>query len=208
MRSRWSLAVVVIATVLALAVASPVAASAGARGPQGLSIRAGTDVAYCEPANSYWMSWGTISKPNVVTHATRYYNGTSSNESGTFSAAYQTSVTATVTVTAGGSLTAGFVIGKLEVQTSLSLQASGTRTATYTESVTATIPPHTYTVMYAGTLKATGNYTYYHCDSGNGLRLVQSGNALSWTVMEIGAAQCNITQPPGSLAALAKSYYC
>ncbi|MFG2559884.1 hypothetical protein [Streptomyces sp. NPDC048496] len=150
-----------------------------------------------------------MAKPKKVTHATRHYNGTSSDMSSNFTTGHQLTLTAGITYTSGATAEASAVIGKLSASASLSLAASGSSTSSSSVSVTATVKPKKYVVTYAGRVQVTGNWTKSYCSSGNAGVLVQAqGTGRSHHVQEVGAVQCDITQPSGSLAALAKSSYC
>ncbi|MFC5675198.1 hypothetical protein [Streptomyces incanus] len=164
------------------------------------------------PCDGYIGTWYTVSnvaKPKKITHATRHYNGTSSDMSSNFTTGHQLTLTAGITYTSGASAEASAVIGKLSASTSLSLAASGSTTSTSSVSVTATVKPKKYVVTYAGRVQVTGNWEKNSCSSGGGIVLVAAkGTGRSHHVQEVGAAQCDIVQPSGSMAALAKSSYC
>jgi len=110
-------------------------------------------------AGSYY-TVSNISKVKKVTHASKRYNGTSSNSTASYSSAKQQTLTAGVTYSAGVSAegTADFraVAAKLEANTRLDLAASGSKTSGSTLSISATIKPKKYVVVAAGNTQVTG----------------------------------------------------
>lgn len=163
----------------------------------------------CDGYSGTWYTVSNVAKPKKITHATRHYNGTSSDMSSNFTTGHQLTLTAGITYTSGASAEASAVIGKLSASTSLSLAASGSSTSSSSVAVTATVKPKKYVVTYAGRVQVTGNWEKNSCSSGNSTVIVAAkGTGRSHHVQEVGAAQCDITQPSGSMAALAKSSYC
>ncbi|MFD6756213.1 hypothetical protein [Micromonospora gifhornensis] len=130
-------------------------------------------------------------------------------ESGGCTTGHQQTLTAGVTITTGASISASAIIGELEASTSLSLAVSGSSTSSSSVSVTATVKPNKYVVTYAGRVQVTGNWKKNTCSSGSGSVVVSGqGTGRSHHVQEVGAVQCDVTQPSGSMAAVAKSSYC
>ncbi|SDY21583.1 hypothetical protein SAMN05444365_1011082 [Micromonospora pattaloongensis] len=164
------------------------------------------------PCDGYVGSWYAVSnvaKPKKITHATRHYNGTSSDMTSNYTTGHQLTLTAGITITSGSSISASAIIGELEASTSMSLAVSGSATTSSSVSVTATVKPKKYVVTYAGRVQVTGNWIKQTCSSGGSMVVTSGqGTGKSFHVQEVGAAQCDITQPSGSMAALAKSQYC
>lgn len=166
----------------------------------------------CDTAGQTWWSWSSVTKPWQVTHALRVENFTGSPSTKTWSVTKRQVLTASVTVTASaaGSVSAG-VLGKLEVETGLELQAIGETTLEVNETTTYTVQPGTgmdgVTVIFAGTVQATGNWTYNKCSS-NLTVLKSYGTAKSWTVNTEGGVRCSTTPPSNTLAYRAKQLYC
>ncbi|WP_345473034.1 hypothetical protein QMQ05_03445 [Glutamicibacter ectropisis] len=163
-------------------------------------------------AGSYY-TVTNISKVKKVTHASKYYNGTSSNAKATYSSEKQLTLTAGLTYSVGASTgaTVDFkaVAAKLEANTRLDLAASGSKTSGSTLSISATIKPKKYLVVAAGNTQVTGKWKKNYCASGNsGVVVKASGTGKSHTIRETAAVQCDLSQPSGSLAGLAKSRYC
>ncbi|MEV6966755.1 hypothetical protein AB0M47_16725 [Hamadaea sp. NPDC051192] len=127
--------------------------------------------------------------------------------SGSRTAEFQTSVTAGITITQGGGVSASIIVASLDGQTSLSLQASGSVTRTYNISVTVNIAPGKIVIAYGGTTKVTGKYTRYYCNTAGSITQVQAGTAKSWNIETSGGQQCDLS-PISSLASLAKTRYC
>ncbi|MEU3221037.1 hypothetical protein ACF1FX_09870 [Streptomyces sp. NPDC014646] len=202
------------ATFLALGVVAWAGPTASAAEPEPPGIESadgevGTMAVPCEGYKGTWYTVSNVAKPKKITHATRHYNGTSSNMSSNFTTGHQLTLTAGITYTSGASAEASAVIGKLSATASLSLAASGSKTSTSSVAVTATVKPKKYVVTYAGRVQVTGNWQKLSCSSGNSSVLVKAkGTGRSHHVQEVGAVQCDIAQPSGSMAALAKSSYC
>lgn len=166
----------------------------------------------CDTAGETWWTWSSVTKPWQVTHALRVENFTGSPITKTWSVTKRQVLTASVTVTASaaGSVSAG-VLGKLEVQTGLELQAIGEATLEVNETTSYTVQPGTgtnaITVIFAGTVQATGNWSYNKCSSN--LTVVRSyGTAKSWTVNTEGGVRCSTAPPSSTLAYRAKQLYC
>lgn len=160
----------------------------------------------CETQGERFYTVASVATPKKITHAERYYNGTGASLSTSFTAYKETTLTAGVTVTTGGSVEANTVIAKLSASTSYSLALSGSSTSGSSVSVTATLPHGKYLVAYRGNVQVTGNYTYWHC-TGGVLLATSKGTARSFTkVPETGAQRCDLSAPSGSLAAVAKGY--
>lgn len=204
----------VAAALLALGVVAGASSTASAAEPQPPTVESadgeiGVMGVPCDGYTGTWYSVSNVAKPKKITHATRHYNGTSSNMSSNFTTGHQQTLTAGITYTSGASAEASAVIGKLSASTSLSLAASGSATSSTSVSVTATVKPQKYVVTYAGRVQVTGNWQKNSCSSGTGTLVVAAkGTGKSHHVQEVGAAQCDIAQPSGSMAALAKSSYC
>ncbi|MFB9573756.1 hypothetical protein [Streptomyces yanii] len=204
----------VAAALLALGIVVGAGSTASASEPQPPTVEsANGEVGVlgipCDGYSGTWYTVSNVAKPKKITHATRHYNGTSSNMSSNFTTGHQLTLTAGITYTSGASAEASAVIGKLSASTSLSLAASGSSTSSSSVSVTATVKPQKYVVTYAGRVQVTGNWEKNSCSSGTSNVVVTAkGTGRSHHVQEVGAAQCDIAQPSGSMAALAKSSYC
>ncbi|MGC9537704.1 hypothetical protein [Streptomyces sp. UG1] len=173
---------------------------------------AGDFTTMAEPCDGWvgtTISVSNVSKPKKLTHASRYYNGTTSNATASRTASRQLTLTAGITVSSGVSVEGGPVVAKLGATAGVSVAASGSATTSSSISFTATIKPRQSVVIYQGRVKVTGKYKVRKCTSGSGTMRVTTGTARSYrTVLETGAAACNVTQPSGSYAALAKNNYC
>ncbi|MHA6966495.1 hypothetical protein ACX5K5_02090 [Glutamicibacter bergerei] len=150
-----------------------------------------------------------VTKVKKVTHASKHYNGTSSNSTATYTSAKQLTLTAGLTYSTGGSASFNTVVAKFEGTTGLSLAASGARTSGSTLSISATIKPKKYVVVAAGNSEVTGKWKKNYCASGNSGLIVQAtGTGKSHAIRETATVQCDLTQPSGSLAGTVKSKYC
>lgn len=170
---------------------------------------AGTDYVICDNPGQTWWSWSSVSKYNIITHATGYENYTGKDATYTKSMAYQTqaSASASTTSSAAGSFGSDFLISKLEVQTSLSLQSAGSVTSTSTQSTSWTMKTGGTTIFYGGTLAASGNWKYNKCVSPDILK-TSYGSVRSWRLYMEGGVFCLESVPSGSLAYRAKQLYC
>ena len=207
---RRPVIVAVMALAASLAASAPVMADEPALPPL---VPADGDVGILAiPCDGYvgsYYSVSNVTKPKKITHATRHYNGTSSNITSSFSTSRQQTLTAGVTITSGVSISGDAVIAKLEASSSLSLAVSGSSTSGSSVSVSATVKPQKYVVTYAGRVQVTGAGPRTPAPAATARSYVSGrGTGRSHHVQEIGAAQCDISQPSGSMAALAKSSYC
>ncbi|WP_157848184.1 hypothetical protein [Streptomyces exfoliatus] len=162
----------------------------------------------CSP-NTTKLVWSNTKKDWVVTHRRTIENYTGAPASRTYSAQKVDEVTASVTITAGATVSKSLAMASLEVNVGLELQAAGTRTKTTAESITWTMSSGSKYVFYAGTRKASGYYTQYRCDRGT--RWVNTGaygKVESWTELSEGGLRCTIRPPAGSLAAKVKTKFC
>jgi len=175
----------------------PSAASAADASPDG---------AVCSPQGSVTYVTTNVVSPNKLTHHERYYNGTGQPMTTLFQATYATTLTAGITVTAGGSVKASEIISSLAVNAGVSLAASGSQTSSVSVGISATLPSGKYLVAYRGNVFVKGNFTKYTC---NGSLVVSAtGTGQSFSTAETGAQRCDLAAPSGSLAALAKNTYC
>lgn len=162
----------------------------------------------CDNRGETWYDTHNVVRPNKLTHYERYYNGTGSTMSASFSALHQATLTASVTVTSGGSVSASAVIAELKADTGLSLSASGSSTSSSSVGVSASLPNGKYLVAYRGNVQVTGSFTKYYCNTSGGLNTSATGTGKSFGVNETGAQRCDLAAPSGSMAALAKTTAC
>lgn len=163
----------------------------------------------CGGFSGTYYTVNNVTKIKKVTHASKHYNGTSSNSKASYSSAKQSTLTAGLTYSTGGSASFNTVRAKLEGSSRLDLAASGSKTSGSTLSIDATIKPRKYVVVTAGNTEVTGKWKKNYCASGNaGLVVKASGTGKSHAIRETATVQCDLSQPKGSLAALAKSRYC
>jgi len=163
----------------------------------------------CDNRGTTWLTTTNVVTPKTLTHYARYYNGTGLNMTTSFTATYQLQLSAGITVSAGGGVTASAVIASLQANSGIALSVAGSTTSTSSYGLQATLPPGKYLVAYSGYVKVTGNFTKYTCNSSGGLVTDATGTGRSYnTVREYGAQRCDLAAPSGSMAAVAKTTAC
>ncbi|MGA5062714.1 hypothetical protein ACPB9E_02900 [Streptomyces exfoliatus] len=160
----------------------------------------------CSPGTQKY-TWSTVSKAPVVTHRKAIEHYTGGIVTKTVSASSVTTITASVTATAGVEVSGSVALASLSGKVGVELKAEGSKTKTTAESITHRLSSRGKYVLYAGTVKTQGYYTQFRCDRGT--RWVNTGNygkAVSFTVATEGGLKCGTSVPAGSLAAYAKRY--
>ncbi|MEU6621755.1 hypothetical protein ABZ926_13410 [Streptomyces litmocidini] len=160
----------------------------------------------CNPGSVKY-TWSTVSKTPTITHRRAIEHYTGGTITKTVSAQVVTTLTASVTATAGAEVSGNVALVSLGGKVGLELKAEGSRTNTRTESITHRLTQRGKYVLYAGTTKTQGYYTQFRCDRGT--RWVNTGNygkAVSFTVTTEGGLRCGTSVPAGSLASYAKRY--
>ncbi|MEV6248153.1 hypothetical protein AB0M38_18420 [Streptomyces sp. NPDC051742] len=160
----------------------------------------------CSPGTLKY-TWSTVSKAPVVTHRKAIEHYTGGIVTKTVSASSVTTITASVTATAGVEVSGSVALASLSGKVGVELKAEGSKTKTTAESITHRLSSRGKYVLYAGTVKTQGYYTQFRCDRGT--RWVNTGNygkAVSFTVATEGGLKCGTSVPAGSLAAYAKRY--
>ena len=163
----------------------------------------------CDNKGETWYTVENVIKPKKLTHKERYYNGSGEDMDAEFKASWQKTLTASVTVTTGGSAEAGKIFAKFEARFDVALAAAGSKTWGSDVSVKAKLAPRKYLVAYRGNVEVSGGYTKLNCNSSGRLVTKSEGKAKSFTdVAETGTQRCDLVPPTGSMAALAKESAC
>lgn len=182
-----------------------------ATAPAALASEAGVVTPFatlCNAPGSTWYKTTNVVKPKKLTHYERFYNGSGATSTATYSVDHHRTLTAGVTITTGGSVSASAVIASFSAESHLSLAASGSSTTGSSVSMTASIPNKKYLVLYRGNVQVSGSFKKYSCTGSGRVTTAASGTGKSYGVTETGSQRCDLSAPSGSLAALAKKAAC
>ena len=153
----------------------------------------------------HYVTWTGVTKPWVITHATRYEHFTTGTDTRAYTASEQAQLTAGVTFSVSGNLSANAAIISLGATTNATFAVSGQKTVATGVTVTSTMSHFAAYVFYRGNHKAGGSFTYYVCGpTGHSLVVNSRGTASSWDVLTEGALDCTTSPPATSLGYLVK----
>ncbi|MFI8178980.1 hypothetical protein OG539_26765 [Actinacidiphila glaucinigra] len=193
MKIRSALALAALAGSLLAAVP---AGSAGAAEP------------ICNPGK-HRFTWTDVSKQWVVTHKAQIENYTGGTASRTYTAKKITKVAASVKATVGAKVGANIAIASIEEHVDLELQLSGEHTRESSVSVSYKFTKDGDYIIYSGTRKVSGYYTYWRCDRGTKwVKTGQYGKTQSWTLEVDGGVRCTAKPGKSTLAYAVKKKYC
>ena len=157
----------------------------------------------------HYVTWTGVTKPWVITHATRYEHFTTGTDTRAYTASEQAQLTAGATFSVSGNLSANAAIVSLGATTNATLAVSGQKTAATGVTITSTMSHYAAYVFYRGNHKAGGSFTYYTCGpTGHSFVVNSRGTASSWDVLTEGALDCTTSPPSTSLGYLVKPRYC
>jgi hypothetical protein len=163
----------------------------------------------CDNLGETWYTMTNVSKPKELTHGERYYNGSGSNVTTSFVAKHHSTITASISVTAGVKAEAGTIFAKLEASASVTVAGEYASTSGTDVGITATLPHDKYLVAYRGYLTVSANWGKYYCTTSGTMQTKGEGAVKSWNeVPETGVQRCDLSAPSGSMASVAKARLC
>jgi hypothetical protein len=166
----------------------------------------------CYPVN-YGVRYGIVraTRAPVVTHAWNKVLAPGGSWSKKTTITKVNQVEASVQYHSEVSVGAEKVIAKAEAKVGMDLRAAGsaTRSSSIEEQVSLTnsTKQNREYVVFAGTIRHSGRYKKWWCNSSTYKVEVKYGRWKSWTVMTDGTIRCDLTAP-NRVARRAKALYC
>ncbi|MBB5868788.1 hypothetical protein F4553_002167 [Allocatelliglobosispora scoriae] len=179
-----------------VAVAAPASASDGAS----------TQAIVCDPGET-GLSFSSSSYVRTVTHSMYWTVPTGATVDYETNVTKVSTITAGLTFTTGGGVSADVIFASFEGKVGLELATSGSHTVTTSVTIHWHLGPGHYAV-FRGNKKYTGSFSGGKCNSTGTVLSLFSGNAVSYTVLAEGAANCSSTYGSTTFEYKAKQIAC
>jgi hypothetical protein len=164
----------------------------------------------CVPNKDTYITWTNTSAVWTITHADNYEKFDIGTATISQTISHIQTLTAKVTASTGATYSSpDTVLGSLEFNVNIQLQAAGTTTRKTTYTTTNVLVEIGTHVFYRGNKLVTGFYTEYKCNGmGTAYNVESTGKAVSFNTYTQGVLFCGIIPPTSSLAYVVKNVYC
>lgn len=164
----------------------------------------------CMPNKDTYFTWTNMKAQWVITHADNYEKFDSGTATISQTVSHIQTLTAKITTSTGATYSSpDTVLGSLELNVNLQLQAAGTTTRKTSYTTTNELIDIGTHVFYRGNKQATGFYTEYKCNGlGTAYNVESTGKAVSFQIYTQGVLYCGFNPPTSSLAYEVKKVYC